>query len=202
MKVKFLILTIVITLFSAVAAQQKINENLRQELLAMETEDQAARRECKGTSDEQIECYKKIGETIDAKNTKRLNEIFDRFGFPGVRLVGKDGFKAYLLVLQHTIGDELRVKSLKPIEQAFKRKEIPAHDYANFVDRLRLHQGKPQLYGQGFSFNSEGKMVMDAVVDPKNLDKRRKKIGLLPIAEYVKGLEEVYKLKVEMPKVY
>lgn len=192
---------IIFVLFLAANAQQKINEPLRQELLAMEVEDQAARRNCTGTGDEQIECYKKIGETIDEKNTKRLNEIFDEFGFPGIRLVGKDGFQAYLLVLQHTIGDELRVKSLKPIEQAFKRKEIPAQDYANFVDRLRLHQGNPQLYGQGFSFK-DGKMVMDEVVDPKNLDNRRKKIGLPPIAEYVKGLEEVYHLKVEMPKIH
>jgi len=44
-------------------------------------------------------------------------------------------------------------------------------DYANFVDRLRLHQGKKQLYGSGFDFK-EGKMVMSPTEDMKNLDKR------------------------------
>jgi hypothetical protein len=189
-------------LFS-LANAQKINEILRQELLAMETEDQTARIECtKGNGEEQIKCLAKIAETIDAKNTKRLNEIFEKFGFPTVKLVGKDGSQAYMILLQHSTSDDLRVKSLKPIGKALRRKELSPNDYANFVDRLRLHQGKPQLYGQHFSFKNDGKMVMDDVSDPKNLDKRRKKIGLPPIAEHVKILEELFHLKVEMPKIH
>ena len=71
-------------------------------------------------------------------------------------------------------------------------------DYANFVDRLRLHQGKKQLYGAGFDFKN-GKLVMCSTKDPKNLDKRRAKIGLPPLAEYVKVMKEMYHLEVEIP---
>ena len=71
-------------------------------------------------------------------------------------------------------------------------------DYANFVDRLRLHQGKKQLYGSGFDFN-EGKMVMSPTEDMKNLEKRRAKIGLPPLAELIKMMKEMYKLEVVVP---
>jgi hypothetical protein len=204
MKYRYVFVLIWACILASLTNAQEINETLRQELLKMETEDQAARIECtKGSvAEEQIKCAAKIAETIDAKNTKRLNEIYDKFGFPTVKLVGKDGAQAYMLLLQHSTTDTLRVKSLKPIKRAFKRKEVSPSEFANFVDRLRLHQGKPQLYGQGFSSKGDGKMVMDAVVDPKNLDKRREKIGLPPITEYVKMLKEMYHLEVEVPKIH
>jgi len=203
MKYKRLFVLIWACILVSLTNAQGINNSLRQELLSLEAEDQKERIECaKRSGDEQIKCLSKIAETIDAKNTKRLNEIFEEFGFPSVKLVGKDGSQAYMLLLQHSTSDTLRVKSLKPIKKAFKRKEVSPSEYAGFVDRLRLHQGKAQIYGQGFSFKGDGKMIMDEVVDPKNLDKRRKKIGLPPIAEYVKMLEEIYHLKVDIPKIH
>lgn len=83
--------------------------------------------------------------------------------------------------------------------KAFARRELSPQDYANFTDRFRLHQGKPQIYGSGFE-TKDGKLVMSKTEDIKNLDKRRVKIGLPPIAEYVKMLREVYHLEVELPK--
>ena len=200
MKSKVILLTIaVLALFSAANAQ-KINESLRKELLTLEAEDQAKRNEClKGKAEEQMNCFIKTVEPIDVKNTRRLEEIFAEFGFPTVELVGKDGFEAFMLLLQHSNSNGLRVWSLKPIKRAFKRREVAPDDYALFVDRLLSHQGKPQIYGTQFSTTKDGKMAMDAVRDAKNLDKRRKKIGLSPIAEYVKGLKEIYNLEVILP---
>ncbi|MDQ6787528.1 MAG: hypothetical protein M3033_12035 [Acidobacteriota bacterium] len=196
------ILLFILILFSAAGAQD-LNTPLRDELLKMLDVDQQ-RQECaKGNGDEQIKCLAEISEKIDKPNTKRLEEIFNQYGFPTAKLVGREGVGAFMTILQHAPTDDLRVKSFKPIKKAFRRKEITPSEYAGFVDRLRLHQGKPQLYGQGFSFKEGGgKMTMDAVVDPKNLDKRRKKIGLPPIAESVKILEEMYHLKVEIPKIH
>lgn len=185
-------------LFVSIANAQELNTALREELLAMEKTDQEARKKCSnGTADEQIQCLEKIAQTIDAPNTKRLEEIFKKHGFPTVKLVGRDGFQAFLLLLQHSTFDRLREKSLKPIGKAFKRGEITPLEYANFTDRLLLHQGKPQIYGSGFE-TKDGKLVMNKTKDIKNLDRRRKKIGLPPIAEYVKMLKEIYNLEVEI----
>ena len=173
--------------------------NLRDELLLMEKIDQDARMNCaNGSAEEQVKCLAPLLKAIDEPHTKRLEEIFDQIGFPNTAKVGREGMQAFMILLQHAPTDALRVRSLKPITAAFKNKELPPMDYANFVDRLRLHQGKKQLYGSGFDFK-EGKMVMSPTEDMKNLDKRRAKIGLPPLAELIKMMKEMYKLEVVVP---
>ena len=172
---------------------------LRDELLLMEKVDQDARMKCaNGSADEQVKCFAPLLKAIDEPHTKRLEEIFDQIGFPNTVKVGREGMQAFMILLQHSPTDTLRVRSLKPITAAFKNKELPPMDYANFVDRLRLHQGKKQLYGSGFDFK-DGKMVMSPTDDMKNLEKRRKSIGLPPLAELVKMMKEMYKLEVVVP---
>jgi len=179
------------------AEGQALKGVLREELLAMEITDQEARKKCTNrTADEQIKCLAKISETIDAPNTRRLEEIFEKYGFPTVKMVGKDGFQAFLLLVQYSPSDSLRKKSLKPIKEAFKRKEVSPLEYANFIDRLLLRQGKPQIYGSGFE-TKDGRLVMSKTIDVKYLDKRRAEIGLPPIAEYIEMLKEIYNLEVE-----
>ena len=183
-----------------VSSGQSINAALRDELRAMEKVDQEARMKCvNGLAEEQVKCLAQISKTIDEPYTKRLEEIFDLIGFPNTAKVGKDGMPAFMILLQHAPTDELRLKSLKPIKTAFSNKELSPMDYANFVDRLRLHQGKKQLYGSGFEFKN-GKMIMSPTKSLKNLDKRRARIGLPPLAEYMKVLGEIYHLEVEVPK--
>ena len=173
---------------------------IRAELLQMEKVDQDARIKCTqaGSTENQTKCLAEISTTIDEPNSKRLEAIFDQIGFPDTKKVGKDGLQAYMILLQHDPTDDLRVKSLKPINAAFKNKELSPMDYANFVDRLRLHQKKKQLYGSGFEFK-DGKMVLSPTEDMKNLEKRRAKIGLPPLAEYIRVMKETYHLDVEIP---
>lgn len=191
-------LTLIFIFVSAVAAQT-FNTPLRDELLKMRESDQTAREQCsKGNGDEQIKCYAEISQTIDAPNTKRLEEIFNQYGFPTAKLVGREGVDAFMLILQHAPDDRLREKCLKPVKKAFKRGEITANEYTNYVDRLLVHQGKLQIYGSNFDMK-DGKLVMSETKNLKNLDKRRKKIGLPPIAEYAKLLKQYYNLEVEIP---
>ena len=181
------------------AVSQVSNPALRDELLAMEKVDQDERRKCStGDADIQMKCLVEIAKTIDGPYTERLEIIFHTYGFPNSKMVGQDGQNAFMVLLQHTIGDGLRIKAINPITEAFKRKELSPQDYANFIDRLRLHQGKGQLYGSGFEFK-DGKMVLSKTHDIKNLEKRRRVLGLPPLSEYVKMLREIYKLDVEVP---
>jgi hypothetical protein len=193
---KFSIISILIC--AAVCAAQT-NTALRDELLQMREVDQKAREQCvRGNSDEQMKCLLETLEKIDKPNTVRLNEIYNQNGFPRAETVGKDGVEAYLLILQHTSDETLRQKLLKPITKAFKRKEIKPMDYANYVDRLLVHQNKPQIYGSNFDMK-DGKLVMSPVKDRKNLNKRRRKLGLPTIEEYAAKLKEIYNLEVEIP---
>lgn len=162
--------------------------------------DQKARSDCaKDDADEQMRCIVKAAETIDVPNTKRITEIANTSGFPTAKAVGVDGVKAFMLVLQHSDSIALRLKCKAGIERAFKEKVLTPNEYTNFVDRLLVKQGKPQIYGSNFD-SKGGKLVMSKTIDVKNLDKRRKAIGLPPIAEYVKMMKEAYNLDVVIPE--
>ncbi len=146
-----------------------------------------------------MKCYAQVGESVDKPNTKRLEEIVRKFGVPDAELVGADGVRAFYLVLQHSPSLELRKKSAKGMKKAYKAKVLSAMDYANFTDRLLTALGEPQIYGSNFEFK-EGKLVMSALKDRKNLDARRKKLGLPPIAEYARELGDLYKLETVIPQ--
>lgn len=193
------LLIILFLLLSALSLNAQVtNDELRAELLKMREIDQKARAACaEGKAAEQMKCLVETAEKIDVPNMKRLEEIFDEHGFPTAAMIGKDGVEAFLLILQHAPDERLRQKLLKPIEKAFKHKEISPSQYAGFVDRLLVRQNKPQIYGSNFDMK-DGKLVMSKTKDLKNLDRRRRKIGLPPIAEYVKMLKEFYKLEVEL----
>ena len=189
---------IVFGLFHFVSAQMS-NPALRDELLNMEKVDQEERKKCMtGDADSQAQCFVKLAETVDSANTKRLEELFDRFGFPNKKMVGAEAVQAFMILLQHTTTDKLRERSVKPITKAFTAKELTPQDYANFIDRLRLHQGKGQLYGSGFE-SKDGKLVLSKTDDIGNLEKRRRRIGLPPLSEYIQMLKDMYHLEVQVP---
>jgi len=184
---------------AVVTNAQGVDEKLRAELLAMRDRDQRARDDCNtGTTDERWKCYANMAETIDKPNTKRLNEIFKSIGFPDAKAVGKDGVEAFLLILQHSNDLELKQQSLPGVTKAFKAKLLSPSEYANFTDRLLFNLGKPQVYGSNFELQ-HSRIVMSKTKDLKNLDKRRKKIGLPPIAEYARKLKEIYQMDVAIP---
>jgi hypothetical protein len=188
--------TVFLILICTALCAAQTNTALRAELLKMRETDQQARGRCaKGNGDEQMKCLAETLEKIDKPNTARLSEIFDQSGFPSAKEVGKDGVEAFLLILQHAPDEALRRKCLKPVKKAFKRTEITPSEFAGYVDRLLVRQNKPQIYGSNFDFK-EGKLVMSAVKDRKNLDKRRRKIGLPTIEEYAGKLKEFYNLDV------
>jgi hypothetical protein len=195
MKVSILL----VILFTVLVVDAQTDEKLRSELLAMRDRDQAAREACdKGTTDDRITCYVKIAEDVDRPNTERLKAILKAGGFPDAKAVGKDGVEAFYLILQHSADIELKKQCLEHITKAFEAKLLAPISYANFTDRLLVNLGKPQVYGSNFELK-DGKLVMSAAEDLNNLDKRRAKIGLPPIADYVKMLRDVYKMEVVDP---
>ncbi|MBC7930169.1 MAG: hypothetical protein H7Z38_06325 [Rubrivivax sp.] len=176
-------------------ANSPTNEALRQELIRMLDEDQAARKPMMDgtwTSEEQGRRIR----ALDAANTKRLTEIVKQYGFPGVALVGKDGAQAAFVMLIHGPSIELQKKSLPYIKKAALRGEIPIDAFASLTDTILSNEDKPQIYGTKFDL-ADGKFVLAKTKDPARLDARRKKLGLAPISEYAKGLSELYKMPVD-----
>jgi hypothetical protein len=170
------------------------NEALRQELLRMFAEDQAARTSMQGRW--QTETEQRQMMALDATHTKRLREIFKaQHGFPTVTLVGRDGAQAAFTMMIHSFAVDLLKQALPYIKRAAPRGEVPMEAYASLIDTTMRSEGQPQLYGTRFDIVN-GKFVLAPTKDPAHIDARRAKLGLPPLAEYVKGMERLYKLPV------
>ena len=93
---------------------------------------------------------------------------------------------ALFMTLQHAPLD-VHIKYLPVVEDAFKKKKIGSDDYAMFVDRIAIGEGKMQIYGTQVSVSTKGGGVLDPVIDVDSIDVRRASIGMTEtIAEYLK----------------
>ena len=134
----------------------------------------------------------------DSARTRRLKEIVARHGWLTPALVGKDGVGAAWLILQHSPDYAWQEQMLPVLERAAAAGEMSRTDVALLTDRVLVHRGKPQRYGNSFSFK-DGRLVADPIEDIAGLDARRAAIGLPTMSEYVRQLAEAYKTPVEWP---
>jgi hypothetical protein len=75
-----------------------------------------------------------------------------------------------------------------------KAGEASAADLAYLTDRVRVGENKEQVYGTQFRL-VDGKWQPFPIEDEKNVDERRKEVGLSTLAEYRKTIEAVHKPK-------
>jgi len=125
---------------------------------------------------------------IDAANMKRLAEIIDAFGWPGLRFAGAASQSAFL-VLQHA--DSASQHDYLPLlRDAVARKDALGSQLALLEDRVRVSDGKPQLYGSQLNGDP---MRFAPIEDEAHVDERRRSVGLPPLAEYAKMFGLSYK---------
>jgi hypothetical protein len=155
------------------------NEPLRQELLRMRDADQRVRSTAFHATN-----FHGVLE-VDSRHLGRLKEIVDQHAWPGKSLVGEDGANAAWLLVQHATQDPKFMKHCRSLmKRAVDTGEASPTDYAYLVDRVRLQDGKPQLYGTQFVQDSQGRLTLQPLKDPEEVDERRRKMGLMPLAQY------------------
>jgi hypothetical protein len=168
---------------------------LRRELLEMARADQDVRQEWirKGVTTPDSVLAARMA-AIDTRNTKRMLEIIKQHGWPGPELVGLDGGAAGFLMVQHA---ELQVQqALFPLaDRAYRDGALSGPNYALLLDRIRVREGKRQLYGTQAKDFSEWKgkePAFEPIEDEANVDRRRAEVGLPPLAEYREMLKRMY----------
>src|SRR4051812_2333671 len=182
--------TIAIVLLLAAAACRTLNPDaLRDELLAMNKADQDVRQ--RWIKDQKNPAIKAEMREVDAKQVKRLRQIIKRYGWPGKSLVGAKASSAAWTIVQH--GDSEFLHEMLPVmEAAAKKEELSYGLVATTIDRVRVADGKKQLYGTQFD-TSGNKCEPLPVEDPEHLDERRDAAGLGSIATYTEQLCALYK---------
>ena len=162
---------------------------LRRELLAMCDVDQSVRQDV--GLQISAETVAKM-QAVDARHTSRMREIVAKQGWPGRSLVGDDGSHAAWLLVQHA-DSAFMAQCLPLMERAVAAGEAFAKDYVYLLDRVRMQQGKPQLYGTQFTSAADGQLVLHPIEDAEHVDERRRSVGLPSMAEQERVIREVYR---------
>jgi hypothetical protein len=180
------------------APRTQIDTTLRAELLRLGAEDQVGREDIGALVARKDTALLFRFMRADSARTLRLKEIVASHGWLTPALVGKDGVGAAWLILQHSPDYAWQEQMLPVLERAASAGEIRRTDVALLTDRVLVRRGKPQRYGNSFSFK-DGRLVPDPIEDIGGLDARRAALGLPPMLEYVRQLGEMYKTPVEWP---
>lgn len=137
-----------------------------------------------GNDSKEVSTIWKNMSKIDSTNEVIVTKILDEHGWLGKDLIGSNGNTTLFLVIQHA-GLETQLKYIPMLREAVKNGNARGGSLALMEDRVALRQGKKQIYGSQIgSNNNTGKQVVQPLIDPKNVDERRKLVGLGPISEY------------------
>ncbi|WEF33257.1 DUF6624 domain-containing protein [Pseudoduganella chitinolytica] len=115
----------------------------------------------------------------DAKNQEELDRLVKRCGWPKRIDNGKAARSAYFIIQHAPLAYQL--KYLPVVRGANKRGEISNEKLASLEDRILVRQGKGQRYGTEFQHGSN---KVFPIHDSKNVNRRRKEIGLPPLTGF------------------
>jgi len=129
-----------------------------------------------------------------------IKEIYLRYGYPTIKLVGQEASTRFFTLIQHSDSDPKFQSSMLPtLKNLSKKGKVAIKDYAYLYDRVQRNTGGQQLYGTQLSFDNNGNLFDSSnkiiypkdLADPDNVDKRRKKVGLEPIEKYYEATLEM-----------
>ena len=129
---------------------------------------------------------------FDLESQEVVRNIYERYGWPGPQVVGRDGTEAcYWLAVSRSSHSTFQHACAEIMEKALPRGECYGHPYAITIDRWLCLSYRPQIYGSFNDFNEASGRVEHGgdVVDPRNLNKRRAEVGLPDIDAYNRELD-------------
>ncbi len=123
----------------------------------------------------------------DESNLVWLRDIYEERGeWFKISEIGERGAGNAWLIIQHAVDDPfLMARVLADMEALYPLGEADGSKYAMLYDRIQMRAGKPQRYGSQLSCK-DGRLVPHEIEDEYELDARRKDVGLMPMAKYLK----------------
>lgn len=169
--------------------QREPPSDLRAQIAARVEIDQAVQRELS----DRIQSGQPIGSAVARQdsvfnaNLEWMRLVLAQYGWPGSRLVGEEGSHGAWLLLQHADRDTaLQRTALGLLEKAVRSGDASPRDLAYLTDRVRVAEGRPQVYGTQLQYDNRGCASPRPSEEPAQLDARRASAGLEPITQYVR----------------
>lgn len=114
---------------------------------------------------------------IDEENTAWLENVVHAHSWPTISDVGEEASQAAWLLVQHADHRPDFQAHCLELMKALPKGQVSSRNIAYLEDRVRVGQGKPQLYGT--QFYKEGNYFGPRPIeDEANLEARRSSMGL------------------------
>jgi hypothetical protein len=179
-----------------------VDEKLREEILRRRDVDQEARMKgielTRGltpgavSSAEALEAMQRM-QAIDEENTAWLRNVVRERGWPKRSEVGDEAAGAAWLLVQHSDRDPaFQRECLELLDEAVGAGEASATNLAYLTDRVLRAEGRPQRYGTQFQPGPTGAFEPQPLEDPDRVDERRAAVGLGPLDDYARTINEMY----------
>ncbi|MGS2719851.1 DUF6624 domain-containing protein [Paraglaciecola aestuariivivens] len=173
---------------TAIFAQD--NPSLSQQLIKMAEQSQEIQQKLAQYQDKKApEALSLIARQIDKTHTQTLNSIIELHGWPTQKLVGTTGVIAAFTLVNHASNLSFQQTMLPLIIQSYLDQEgLSGQDVAELTDNVYLKQGKAQVFGTQADWLN-GQVVFLPIEDQASVDQLRAQLGLAPLAEYKKWLQ-------------
>jgi len=123
----------------------------------------------------------------DSLVLNRIITLIDEKGWPGIQEVGELANQTLWLVIQHA---PLKIQKnyLPLLEKSVNEGESKARYLAFLQDRILMREDQKQTYGTQSLWDSTKKQnVIWPILNPQEVNQRRKEVGLDTIEEYAKN---------------
>ena len=167
-----------------------MNHELRNELLAMQEEDQQVLQELIDSGELGTVDYHPRIKVVHEKNNARIKDIISQYGWPSLSTVGKEGSKAAWLIVQHAVLDTAFMeKCLQLLKDAINQGEAEGWCLAYLQDRVLTMSGKPQIYGTQHDIDENGIAYPLPIAEPKKVEALRKEVGIESLSDATKRIQ-------------
>jgi hypothetical protein len=139
-------------------------------------------------------------EDVDVENTKRMKEIVKQIGWPTLSLVGEEVSSDAWLLVQHADHDVAFQMRCLELMKAADEGDVEKHDIAYLEDRIRVNQGRGQIYGTQFRQENQ-QHIPQPIEDEMNVDVRRAEMGMGPLSEQIELMYKKYPFGEDKSKI-
>ena len=179
------------------------SENLKLEFTEMHKIDQiAAEAKPNGQfKNYPNENWNKFKDSVFTKHKNRIENLFNKYGYLGIKELGKSGSNDFWLFVQHCDKfPEFQKNVLKSLKKEAKKGNANLDNYAYLLDRVNANGGEKQSFGTQVDYRINGQAKpKNGLIDSLNVDKRRNEYGLKPLKDYLNQMTEMH---FEMNKNY
>ncbi|MEK7069363.1 MAG: DUF6624 domain-containing protein [Patescibacteria group bacterium] len=122
------------------------------------------------------------------ENLRYIKTVLTQITFPFLDSFSLEAYQATVLVPLHS-GDIPLMQNVVDVLSKADSKQVVKKDIAYLIDKMRVLQNQPQLYGTQFKKSETGKIVFFEIEDIENIDKRRSEINMETFEEYKKKIK-------------